>query len=103
MLASMRPYLREPIGLFNPIAETQDALPAEGTLILREIGDLTGDQQLRLLAWIDQLDPRDPVQIVSTTSRPMVPLLESGAFRAELYYRINVVRIDLEPAADLDG
>ena len=103
LLASMRPYLRAPIGLFNPIAEALDGLPAEGTLILPEIGDLTGDQQLRLLAWIDQLDLRDPVQIVSTTSRRMVPLLQSGAFRAELYYRLNVVRIDLESAADLNG
>jgi hypothetical protein len=103
MLASMRPYLRAPIALFTPIAETQGALPAEGTLILPEIGDLEGTEQVRLLAWIDQLDLRDPVQIVSTTSRRMVPLLESGAFRAELYYRLNVVRIDLESAADLNG
>ena len=102
MLGSMRPYLRAPIGLFTPIADMDDALPAEGTLILPEIGDLTADQQQRLLAWIDHLDLREPLQIVSTTSRSMVPLLESGAFRAELYYRLNVVRIDVESAADLD-
>jgi transcriptional regulator with PAS, ATPase and Fis domain len=34
----------------------------------------------------------------------MVPLVESGEFRAELYYRLNVIRIDLaEPATDHIG
>jgi len=34
----------------------------------------------------------------------MMPLVESGEFRAELYYRLNVVRIDLvEPASEHVG
>jgi transcriptional regulator with PAS, ATPase and Fis domain len=47
---------------------------------------------------------RGDVQIVSTTSRPMLQLIENGEFRAELYYRLNVVRIDLgEPGTDLNA
>jgi transcriptional regulator of aroF, aroG, tyrA and aromatic amino acid transport len=79
-------------------------LPDEGTLILMEIAHLTGSRQSELVAWLDELNRSDAVQIVSTTSRQMVPLVESGEFRADLYYRLNVIRIDLaEPAADRIG
>jgi len=85
-------------------AGTNTPLPARGTLILPELGALDADQQLQLLTWMEQGVHRGDVQIVSTTSRPMLPLLESGEFRAELYYRLNVVRIDLsEPATDLNA
>jgi hypothetical protein len=98
MLASMLPHLFEPIRLFAPDTEGPVPLPTEGTLILMEIGLLNGNQQSELVAWLDQLDRRDPVQIVSTTSRQILPLVESGVFRAELYYRLNVIRIDLADA-----
>jgi hypothetical protein len=102
MLASLQPFLEEPIRHLN--AGTNTSLPARGTLILPEIGALDADQQLQLLTWMEQGVHRGDVQIVSTTSRPMLPLLESGEFRAELYYRLNVVRIDLsEPATDLNA
>jgi transcriptional regulator of acetoin/glycerol metabolism len=35
------------------------------------------------------------VQVISTTSRPLFSLVERGAFLRELYYKLNVVRIDL--------
>ena len=96
MLASMSPYLEAPIVTFNP--QTGTPLPAEGTLILPEIGGLSVEQQLRLLAWMDRAGGDGLVQIVSTTSRPIVPMMERGTFRPELYYRLNVVRIDLGEA-----
>lgn len=99
MLASMLPYLLEPIRLFAPDTGRALLLPHEGTLILREIAQLKGSQQSKLVAWLDELNRSDSVQIVSTTSRQMVPLVESGEFRAELYYRLNVIRIDLAEAA----
>jgi hypothetical protein len=98
MLASMLPHLFEPIRLFAPDTEGSVPLPTEGTLILMEIGLLNGNQQSELVAWLDQLDRRDPVQIVSTTTGQILPLVESGKFRAELYYRLNVIRIDLSGA-----
>lgn len=98
MLASMLPHLFEPIRLFTPDTEGPVPLPTEGTLILMEIGLLNGSQQSELVAWLDQLDRRDPVQIVSTTTGQILPLIESGIFRAELYYRLNVIRIDLSSA-----
>jgi hypothetical protein len=102
MVASITPHLEAPIRMFN--AATGTVLPTQGTLVLTEIGDLNAEQQLRLLAWMDGAGCEGHVQIVSTTSRPILPLMERGAFRAELYYRLNVVRIDLdEPRTDLDG
>jgi hypothetical protein len=107
LLASLRPYLEEPIRDLN--ADTGTPLPARGTLILPEIGGLDADQQLQLLTWMEQAAhsgdrAAQQVQIVSTTSRPMLPLIENGEFRAELYYRLNVVRIDLdEPGTDLNA
>jgi hypothetical protein len=94
MLASITPHLEEPIRMFN--AATGTVLPTQGTLVLTEIGDLNAAQQLRLLAWMDGAGREGHVQIVSTTSRPIMPLMERAAFRAELYYRLNVVRIDLD-------
>jgi hypothetical protein len=94
MLASITPHLEEPIRMFN--AATGSVLPTQGTLVLTEIGDLNAAQQLRLLAWMDGAGREGHVQIVSTTSRPIMPLMERAAFRAELYYRLNVVRIDLD-------
>lgn len=100
MLVSTLPYLEAPIRRFHE--DTDTPLPARGTLIVSEIGGLNAEQQSRLLTWMEQSDPGARVQIVSTTSRPILPLLETGEFRAELYYRLNVVRIDLgEPGTDL--
>jgi len=35
------------------------------------------------------------VQVVSTSSEPLFPLVETGAFLANLYYRLNVVRMNV--------
>jgi len=100
MLASTLPYLEEPVRLFHD--DSAAPLPARGTLIVSEISGLNAEQQSRLLVWMEKSDPGARVQIVSTTSRSILPLLETGEFRAELYYRLNVVRIDLdEPRTDL--
>ena len=69
--------------------------PVDGTLVLLEVARLNGKQQAQLLQWLDQSDPRPQVQIVSTTSRPLFSLVESGAFLADLYYKLNIVRMDL--------
>ena len=104
MLASMLPHFLEPIRLFAPDTDRALLLPDEGTLMLMEISHLTGSQQVELVAWLDAFKRSDAVQIVSTTSRQMVPLVDSGEFRAELYYRLNVIRIDLgEPATNHIG
>lgn len=67
--------------------------PRIGTMILHEVGMLEQDDQLRLLDWLETRPRR--VQIVSTTSSPLMPKVEAGTFNDSLYFRLNVVRVDL--------
>jgi transposase len=68
-----------------------------GALILEEVSDLSGDEQARLLAWIDG---RAQTQIVSATERPLFARVMRGFFDASLYYRLNVIVVDLERRQD---
>ena len=74
--------------------------PREGTLLLLEVARLDRSQQTQLLQWLDQFDECGQMQVVSTTSQPIFSLVETGAFLATLYYRLNVIRIDLIPSGE---
>lgn len=64
-----------------------------GTLILRDVSWLSLNDQHRLLAWLE----RDcgHTQIIATDTRPVWLRVETGAFLASLYYRLNIIYIDL--------
>lgn len=77
-----------------------------GTLFLDEIGDLAWESQSRLLQLIDNggatsagcSEPgRLDVRILAATNRDLVREVESGTFRRDLFYRLNVVHIRLPP------
>ena len=79
---------------------------AGGTLFLDEIGDMPMQAQTRLLralqsGSIRRVGGRDEVsidaRIVCATNRDLLPMIAAGQFREDLYYRINVVPIDLPP------
>ena len=77
---------------------------SSGTLILHEVGALTEDDQLRLLAWLEQIDGR--TRVVSTTAESLFARVEAGLFIEALYYRLNTVSITVGPASrprDRDG
>jgi DNA-binding NtrC family response regulator len=77
-----------------------------GTLFLDEIGDLPLPQQATLLRVLEdhrirpvgseQQIPVD-VRIVAATNRPLAGEVSAGRFRADLYYRLQVVEINLPP------
>jgi DNA-binding NtrC family response regulator len=77
-----------------------------GTLFLDEVGELPLPLQAKLLRVLQerrvrrvgarQENPVD-VRVVAATSRPIDRMVEEGTFRRDLFYRINVVRIDLPP------
>jgi len=77
-----------------------------GTLFLDEVGELPLPLQAKLLRVLQerrvrrvgarQENPVD-VRVVAATSRHINEMVERGEFRRDLYYRINVVRIDLPP------
>ena len=95
MLAAMTPHLGEPLERYSPMAGLPLPEPTEGTLILSEVARLDANQQGKLLRWLDEFDQRSHMQVISTTSKPLFSLVEKGAFLRELYYKLNVVRIDL--------
>lgn len=72
------------------------ALPesSDGTLLVDDVAGLSPDQQLRLLRW---LDDRRRMQVISTSERNLYSLVETGAFLDALYYRLNVITLDLAP------
>jgi Sigma-54 interaction domain len=100
VLAAMRPYLRGPVQQYRPRTGAPVLQPSEGTLILLEVARLDLKQQEQLLRWLDQSNERTHVQVVSTTSKPLFSLVETGAFSPALYYRLNVIRIELTAAVE---
>lgn len=80
-----------------------------GTLFLDEIGDLPLTLQPKLLRFIqdreyesvgDQRTKRADVRIVTATNADLDKAVQDGGFREDLYYRLNVIQIDLPPLAD---
>ncbi len=78
-----------------------------GTLFLDEIGELPLDLQVKLLRVLQEKQfyriggtqpiPIKDVRIVSATNRDVDDMIESGDFREDLYYRLNVVSIHVPP------
>jgi Sigma-54 interaction domain len=71
------------------------------TLVVRSVSALDGDQQQALLAWLDA--PGDRMQVISTTDDPLYPLVSRGAFLANLYYRLNVLLLDVASTDRVDS
>ena len=77
-----------------------------GTLFLDEIGDMSSNVQAKLLRALEERRierlggnesiPVD-VRIVSATHRPLEQEIAAGNFRADLFYRLRVVTIDIPP------
>jgi DNA-binding NtrC family response regulator len=72
--------------------------PRDGTLVLLDVERLDREQQAQLDRWLERFDERGRVQVVSAGSAPLFSLVETGAFLPDLYYRLNVVRMDLLPS-----
>ncbi len=78
----------------------------QGTLFLDEIGDLSVELQTRLFRFVEERELRrlgglQPVKvdcrILCATNQDLTAKIRAGAFRAELYYRLGVVIINLPP------
>jgi len=65
---------------------------SSGTLILREVAALSTAEQHQLLDWLEQSE--GTMQVVATSSLPLLPLAEGGAFDTRLYYRLNVIYME---------
>ncbi len=77
-----------------------------GTLFLDEIGDLEPAVQVKLLKVLEDRtvrrlgavrERRVDVRFVAATHRPLEELVREGRFRADLYYRLSVIRLEVPP------
>lgn len=84
-------------------------LAAGGTIFLDEIGDMPIAMQTKLLAVlqekvIERIGGTKPipvdVRIIAATNRNLEQMVAEGQFREDLYYRLNVVRLDIPPLRD---
>jgi len=82
------------------------ALADGGTIFLDEIGDMSPALQVKLLRVLQdrEYEPlggtstvKVDVRIVAATNKDLVTLVQSRQFRDDLYYRLNVMKIDLPP------
>jgi DNA-binding NtrC family response regulator len=81
-------------------------LADKGTLFLDEIGDVPPVTQVKLLRVLQEREferlggtrtVKVDVRLVAATNRDLRAALEDGTFREDLYYRLNVVPIDIPP------
>ncbi len=81
-------------------------LADKGTIFLDEIGDVPGSTQVKLLRVLQDREferlggtktLKVDVRVVAATNQDLRAALEEGTFREDLYYRLNVVPINIPP------
>ncbi len=80
-----------------------------GTIFLDEIGDIPPLMQVKLLRVLQERcfervggseTIRIDVRVVGATNRPLSKMVEEGKFRQDLYFRLNVIKIEMPPLRD---
>ncbi len=99
-------------GAFTGATRAHDGLfqaASGGTLLLDEIGDMPVQLQAKLLRVLQENQVRPvgsatsvpvDVRVISATHRDLKSMMEKGEFREDLFYRLNVVNIELPSLGD---
>jgi DNA-binding NtrC family response regulator len=83
-----------------------------GTLLLDEVGDMSTAAQVKLLRVLEEhtVEPLGTntaipvdVRVISATHRDLPQMTRDGLFRQDLYYRLNVLSIDVPPLREREG
>jgi len=88
------PDLCQPIVVWH--SASGQALPpvgCAGTLILQDVDTLLRDDQRAMCDWLEVAAGR--TRVVSTTRQPLFPLVEAGTFEESLYYRLNILCLEV--------
>ncbi len=83
-----------------------------GTVFLDEVGEIPLEQQAKLLRFLEnrrlkrvgatkEMDVS--VRLFAATNRDLLDMVNNGLFRADLYYRLNVVPVKLMPLRDRES
>ena len=84
-------------------------LADKGTLLIDEVGELPLEQQVKLLRFIQDREIIKvggkktisvDTRIIAATNRDLLSMVESGSFRKDLYYRLNVIPMVIPPLRD---
>lgn len=87
-------------------------LANEGTIFLDEIGDMDKSMQAKLLRVLQEKEIervgglrtiKINVRVIAATNSPLEQLMETGEFRKDLYYRLNVIPVMLPPLRQRQG
>jgi DNA-binding NtrC family response regulator len=87
-------------------------LAHRGTLLLDEVGEMASILQAKLLRVlqeheVDRIGGKEPVhvdvRVIATTNRDLAVLVHEGGFRDDLYYRLNVIRLNIPPLRQRSG
>jgi Nif-specific regulatory protein len=96
-------------GAFTDAKETKKGrfeLANGGTLFLDEIGDISPNMQVKLLRVLQEQEfervggvktIKTDVRLIAATNRNLEQMVEKGEFRKDLYYRLNVIPVNLPP------
>jgi hypothetical protein len=98
VLHLLKPYLGEPVTLKRSGAPLELQSSIRGALVVHDVSAFSGPEQDRILGWLDGLDSR--TQVVCTTTEPLFPLVARGLFDETLYYRLNVILLQLTRSPD---
>ena len=80
-----------------------------GTLLLDEVSELPATAQIRLLRLLEEREvlpvgsaqpQRVDVRIIAATNANLLQRMRDGRFRADLYYRLNVIELEIQPLRD---
>lgn len=100
-------------GAFTGAHRDKKGLLAEadgGTLFLDEVGELSSAAQVKLLRFLENGECRRVgdtrtehlnVRILAATNRNLLQQVQSGEFRSDLYYRLNVIPISVPPLREI--
>jgi DNA-binding NtrC family response regulator len=87
-------------------------LADKGTLFLDEVGEMTPSLQAKLLRVLQEgvlipvggsTERRVKVRVLAATHRDPLKMIDEGKFREDLYYRLNVINIELPPLRERTG